>query len=141
MKIRTVSYDDCEQMTELTRDLGYPSSSEKMCEILDRVINHPDHFIFVADVDDKIYGYIHMVASILNESDVILDIAALLVSEKYRGHGVGAAFIQEAEKLSGQKNARLLRIRSNLIRPDAYAFFEHRGFVNLKSQEIFIREF
>lgn len=141
MKIRAVSFDDCEQMTELTRDLGYPSSSEKMCEILERVINHPDHSIFVAEVEGNIYGYIHMVESTREGSDLILDIAALLVSEKYRGQGIGAAFIQEAEKLSMEKNARLLRIRSNLIRSDAYGFFEHRGFVNLKSQEIFVREF
>ena len=53
MKIRPVTLDDCPKMTILTRDLGYPSNSEKVGEILKLVMGNADHEIFIAEIDEN----------------------------------------------------------------------------------------
>ena len=141
MNIRNVTFEDCEQMVELTRELGYPSNSEKMCEILDHVINHPDHAIFVCEIEGHIAGYVHLVDSMQDSESRITDIAALLVSTNNRGQGIGDAFIRKADKICTEKGSQVLRIRRNLINSGAYHFFENRGFVSLKIKDMFVKQF
>jgi N-acetylglutamate synthase-like GNAT family acetyltransferase len=140
MIIRAVSADDCPGMTELTRALGYPSSSEKMCEILEMVMHHQDHSIFVAEIDQNLAGYIHLVMGTTDQERNILNIAALLVDKQHRSRGVGKAFLAQAEQSARDKAANVLRIRTNLISPEAYAFFENHGFINLNTKEVFVKE-
>ena len=140
MKIRPVTLDDCPKMTVLTRELGYPSNSEKVGEILQLVMGNANHEIFIAESDDNLAGYVHLVQSGSSDSDYILDIAALMVDKNFRSKGIGDALVQQAGKSASSKNVKHLRIRTNLITPLAYGFFEHRGFVNLESQELFVKE-
>ena len=67
-------------------------------------------------------------------------IAALMIDQNFRSKGVGDALVQQAGKSASSKNVKHLRIRTNLITPGAYGFFEHLGFVNLQSQELFVKE-
>ncbi len=140
MRIRPVTLNDCPKMTILTREIGYPSNSEKVCEILQLVMRNADHEIFIAEIDDNLAGYVHLVQSGSSDTDYILDIAALMVDQNFRSKGIGDALVQQAGKSSSSKNIKHLRIRTNLITRGAYGFFEHRGFVNLQSQDLFVKE-
>lgn len=140
MNIRPVTLDDCPGMTVLTREMGYPSSSAKMCEILQLVMSNPAHKLLIAEIEDQLAGYIHLIQSETSGDFCQIDIAALIIDINYRARGVGTAFLQEAEHLAMVQHAQQLRIRSSLISPEAFGFFQNQGFVNFKSQEMLVKE-
>ena len=140
MNIRPVRLDDGPGMADLTRELGYPSNPGKMHEILNLVMSNPKHEIFIAEIEKKLAGYLHLVQAGSSDEKPILDIAALMVDKSFRSKGVGNAFLHKAENSAKLHHAQHLRIRTSLVSREAYPFFEHRGFVNLTSQEMFVKE-
>ena len=140
IQIRPAVRDDCSGITTMTKLLGYPSSEDKVCQILEMVIKHPDHQIFVAHGDDQVAGYIHLVCSIRMGSEPFVEIAALFVHEVFQGKGVGSALIKAATNWAQEKDHRIIRIRSNIVRKKAHKFFMRNGFDNLKTQEVFLKK-
>jgi GNAT superfamily N-acetyltransferase len=138
--IRTATLDDGRGITSLTNELGYPSSEDKVCQILEMVLAHPDHQIYIAESNTTIAGYIHLVCTMRMGSDPFVEIAALFVHDEFQNRGIGTALINDAEKWAQQKGYQVLRIRSNIVRKKAHAFFERHGFVNLKTQEVFRKQ-
>ena len=76
--IRPARLDDCGGITSLTNELGYPSSEDKVCQILEMVLTHTDHQIYVAESNSTLAGYIHLVCTIRMGSDPFVEIAASL---------------------------------------------------------------
>ena len=138
--LRSVKKEDSKGVKKLAEELGYPSSQEKISEILDTVIKHDDHRLIVAEKDKDLVGYIHMVSSLRVGSDPFVEIAALSVHDAHRKIGIGKALISESQKMAEEKGVEYVRIRSNIIRQDAHKFFEQRGFKNLKTQEVFVKK-
>jgi len=138
--LRSVKTEDSHGVKKLAEELGYPSSEEKISEILETVISHDDHRMIVAEKENDLVGYIHMVSSLRVGSDPFVEIAALSVRDDYRKKGIGKALISESQNMATEKGVDYIRIRSNIIREDAHKFFEQRGFRNLKTQEVFIKK-
>ena len=139
-KLRLVKKEDARGVKKLAEELGYPSSEEKISEILNTVVQHDDHRMMVAEKADELVGYIHMVSSLTVGSEPFVEIAALSVLEDHRKLGIGKALIAESQKLANEKGLEYVRIRSNIIRREAHKFFEQRGFRNLKTQEVFVKK-
>ncbi len=138
--IRSATKDDCAEITRLTGELGYPSSEDKVKEILTMVLNHDDHRLLVAVSENKLVAYIHLVCSVRIGSDPFIEVAAFVVHGDFRKKGIGKNMINEAEIWANQKNYKFIRIRSNIIREEAYKFFLQLGFTNLKTQEVFLKQ-
>lgn len=138
--IRQAKKEDYSEITNLTNELGYPSSEEKVQEILDMVLTHNDHQLFVAEVDGVLVAYIHLVCTIRISSEPFVEIVAFVVHSNYRKMGIGKSLIKETENWAAEKGYRFIRIRSNIIRQEAHKFFNQRGFNNLKTQEVFLKE-
>ena len=62
--LRPVKKEDSNGVKKLADELGYPSTEEKICEILNMVIQHDDHRIIVAEKENELVGYIHLVDSL-----------------------------------------------------------------------------
>lgn len=139
-EIRTANESDCAEITRLSNELGYPSSFKKVGEILDMVLSHDDHQLFVAAADQKLFGYIHLVHSLRLGSEPFIEIAAIVVETEVRNKGIGKALIEETENWAKNNGFDFVRIRSNIIREDAHQFFYHQGFNKLKTQEVFFKE-
>ena len=138
--LRPVKKEDSKGIKKLAEELGYPSSEEKISEILETVIKHDDHRIIVAEKENELVGYIHLVDSLRVGSDPFVEITALSVREEYCKKGIGKALIAESQKRATEKGIEYVRIRSNIVREEAHKFFEQRGFRNLKTQEVFIKK-
>jgi len=135
--IRSAQKEDCTGITDLTNQLGYPSTLEKICEIMDLVLVHDDHQVYVAEKDNKIIGYIHLIRSMRIGSNPFVEIAAFIINESSRSIGVGSSLIKETENWTSGLGLVDIRIRSNIIRQEAHNFFQNRGFQNIKTQEVF----
>jgi GNAT superfamily N-acetyltransferase len=140
IQIRPAAKKDCSGITTMTNLLGYPSSEDKVCQILEMVLKHPDHQIFIADADNQVAGYIHLVCTMRMGSEPYVEIAALFVHEDFQSKGIGSALIHEAIKWTQAKDHKIIRIRSNIIRKKAHMFFMRNGFENLKTQEVFLKK-
>jgi len=139
IKVRVAVKQDCSGITHLTNQLGYPSTEEKICEIMKLVLSHKDHQVFVAEIDNTIVGYIHLIRSMRIGSNPFIEIAAFIINEASRSIGVGSLLIAESEKWASRRGLQDIRIRSNIIRREAHNFFQNRGFQNIKTQEVFLK--
>jgi N-acetylglutamate synthase-like GNAT family acetyltransferase len=137
--VRSAKKEDCSGITELTNQLGYPSTLEKICEIMDLVLAHKDHHVFIAEKEKTIVGYIHLIRSMRIGSNPFVEIAAFIIDESSRSVGVGSSLIMESERWISSLGLNDIRIRSNIIRQEAHAFFKKRGFQNIKTQEVFLK--
>jgi N-acetylglutamate synthase-like GNAT family acetyltransferase len=140
INVRAAVKEDCSEITHLTNQLGYPSTLEKICEIMDLVLSHKDHQVFIAEKENTIVGYIHLIQSIRIGSNPFVEIAAFIIDESSRSIGVGSSLIGESEKWASTLGLKDIRIRSNIIRKEAHKFFQNRGFQNLKTQEVFLKK-
>jgi N-acetylglutamate synthase-like GNAT family acetyltransferase len=137
--IRPAEKEDCSGINQLTNQLGYSSSFEKICEIMDLVLAHNDHQVYIAEKDKAIVGYIHLIHSMRIGSNPFVEIAAFIIDESTRSIGVGSSLIKETENWASGLGLKDIRIRSNIIRQEAHKFFQNRGFQNIKTQEVFLK--
>ncbi len=135
--VRPAQKEDCSEITHLTNQLGYPSTLEKICEIMDLVLAHNDHQVFIAEKENTIVGYIHLIQSMRIGSIPFVEIAAFIIDESSRSLGVGSSLIHKSERWTSSLGLKDIRIRSNIIRQEAHNFFQKRGFQNIKTQEVF----
>lgn len=138
--IRSAGKEDCTDLTNLTNQLGYPSSPQKTTEIIDLVMNNDNHQVFIAEVGETVVGYVHLVGSLQVDTDPFVEIAALIVHDEFRHQGVGQGLIDQTVEWAGRKNQNNIRIRINLIEEKAYSFFEQNGFQKLESQKLFLKD-
>ena len=52
----------------------------------------------------------------------------MVVDEKYRGKGIGAQMVREAERLLAAKGCQLVEVTSNNRRTDAHRFWQSNGY-------------
>lgn len=82
-------------------------------------------------------GWVHVFLSRLLESDPEAEIGGLVVDQHHRGLGIGQRLVEEAERWARRQRCRSVRLRSNVIRTRAHAFYERLGFKVVKSQKVF----
>ena len=58
----------------------------------------------------------------------------MVVDEKYRGKGIGAQMVREAERLLEAKGCQLVEVTSNNRRTDAHRFWESNGYERTSSR-------
>ena len=95
-----------------------------------------NHGIFVAE-HERLLGWIHVSVIETMESESFAEIRGLVVSESYRGSGIGRQLVAAAEQWAHKKHCSRIRVRTNIVRIDAHAFYKKLGFVSKKTQHVF----
>jgi len=107
-------------------------------EVLMSMIEHKDSFVFVAEGDEKIIGYmvIHLCPYPLLGSYEIY-ITDLVVTPEFRSKGVGKALIEKAAETGKAMNCKRLMLNNNKISESyirsfyrKHNFDERTGFAN-----------
>jgi GNAT superfamily N-acetyltransferase len=62
------------------------------------------------------------------------------VDEAHRGTGIGKALLKRAETWARDQGHRVLRIRSNVVRTEAHAFYESMGYGHTKTSNVFVKD-
>jgi len=136
MPVREANIDDVTVLTELTKQLGYPLSEEKIRENLQTILNNDNEVIFVMTENDKPIAWIHIFHAIRLESGSFCELGGLVVDENHRSKGIGKLLIEKAIEWTTNRNVPLLRLRSNVIRKDAHRFYFRLGFKETKEQKV-----
>ena len=93
--------------------------------------------VLVAVRSDKVVAWIHLSRIPSLESEPFAEIRGFVVTESERGTGVGTELVNAAEIWARERACPRLRVRSNVVRTETRRFYENRGFVVKKTQNVF----
>jgi GNAT superfamily N-acetyltransferase len=142
VSLRTASIDDSLAIATLVGELGYPASPGDIEARLSLLLGSDRYFIAVAT--ESIAGLLGLVNAErrLNiESGTSYELTGLVVSANARRAGVGSALVAAAEAWALSHGASSLRVRSNVVRPEAHSFYAGRGYALQKTQHCYVRSF
>jgi GNAT superfamily N-acetyltransferase len=134
--IQEAKKSDAQSLAALCGELGYPANAADIEHRLEVLCSEPEHAIFVAK-DDAVLGWIHVTLIHSLESDAFAEIRGLVVTEQHRGAGIGTRLVEAAEKWADGKKCDRIRVRTNIVRAEAHAFYRRLGYVSKKNQNIF----
>lgn len=134
-EIREADETDVEGLHELTKTLGYSISKETMESQLSAILNHADHQLMVATVDNEVIGFIHAFTAIRLTSPTFAEISGLAITETHRFQGLAKKLVRAIEEAS---KGLPMRVRCNRKRTGAHQFYEKLGYLEVKEQKVFL---
>lgn len=128
---------DLKYVQSLMSELGYLISEEDLLTNITE-IQQQGGTIFVAEANSQLIGCICAMIDARLAEGVYGEIVSLIVSEKYRGGGVGKCLVKTSEKWL-RKRVQKIRVRANEVRTDAHSFYRRLGYEEVKNQKVFIK--
>jgi GNAT superfamily N-acetyltransferase len=140
MKVRFATTADAEHIAGLSVQLGYPTTVADTARRLTEVGGSGEHAVIVAESSGLLLGWVHVLVSHSLLADARAEIAGLVVEEQHRGRGIGRALMENAERWAREQGCGSVRLRSNVLRPDAHTFYERLGYRVTKLQKTFCKD-
>lgn len=131
--------DDAAAVADLTTQLGYPVSSDDLARRMAAVLERRDDSALLAAVDaaGAVIGWIHVERLRLLELPPTANISGLVVDERQRSGGIGAALLAEAEAWARAQRIGTIQVRSRTTRERAHRFYEREGYRRIKTSYVF----
>ena len=136
--IRRARPRDAQRITDLSGQLGYPTSSKTMANRLKSVLARKDGACFVAEANGQgVIGWIHVSVTPLLEVERRAEVNGLVVDEQARSGGAGWLLLEAAEKWAKKMRCAGMSVRSNVVRERAHGFYLRHGYEHYKTQKAF----
>lgn len=134
---RIAEPDDADEIARLSEQWGYQSTKEKILHCLRSIKDNNDHVLYVLLKERHVIGWIHGIYSLRVESDPFVEIGGLVVDQDFRRQGLGKLLVDKIAEWSLFRNCKMIRVRCNMIRKEANAFYAGIGFVEIKQQKVY----
>ena len=129
LTIRVAEKTDAVALADLMTQLGYPTRAAEMAMRLEAILQDPHYRAFVAMIGGTVCGMIGTCClKSFEHNNVGGRILALVVSEKYRGRGIGKGLLEAAESDFISRNVRRIALNTRLTREQAHQFYEQLGY-------------
>ena len=115
--------------------LGYDYDLEKQKAKIQAVLNDSTQVIFVAETNNKVVGYIHLVNYDVIYADNFKNCLGLAVDNDYKRNGIGSALLKQAEIWAKENGAVGIRLCSGVEREKAHQFYQSQGYEVTKLQK------
>jgi GNAT superfamily N-acetyltransferase len=136
--VRQAREQDCAEIARLAKQLGYPASDDTMRTRLCRLFASSKDAIFVAESEEGGFlGWIHGTLTQFLESEFRVEIAGLVVDERFHRRGVGRDLVKQVERWALERGAEQSSVRCRITRPEAHRFYESLGYSQTKTQIVF----
>jgi len=136
--IRSATLQDATRLAELSAILGYPVASDDFEPRLRRIIAHPDHVVFLAEVGaGTVAGWLHGAEQEFLESGRQCEILGLVVAEEHRRHEAGRHLVTAVETWALHRGVPYITVRSNVVRAESHPFYERVGYSRVKTQHTY----
>lgn len=136
---RPATLADASALADLATQLGYPSSAGEMERRLAAALPGADEAVLVAEENGVVIGWIHVLSTRSLVAGPEAEIHGLVVDAGRRGRGVGARLLEAAERWASEKGLGSVRVRTNVVREDAYRFYVRAGYRVSKRQAVFTK--
>ena len=134
--IREAVITDAEDIYYINKtSLGYDYDFEKQKAKIEVVLNDKTQVIFVAECDNKVVGYIHLVNYDVIYADNFKNCLGLAVDNDYKRIGIGSALLKQAENWAKENGATGIRLCSGIEREKAHQFYQSQGYEVTKLQK------
>ncbi|MDX1689986.1 MAG: GNAT family N-acetyltransferase [Acidimicrobiia bacterium] len=135
MRIRALDHADVPRLVALLATLGYGVDHPELERRLGAL--GADDRLLVADDGGTPAGFV--VARLDNHlaEGPAVEITSLVVDPAARRRGIGAALVGAVEAWARDRGRDRVRLRSNVVRDDAHAFYEAEGFAVVKRSTVF----
>lgn len=134
--IRAATSSDAPQLARLLDELSYPTRMSEVKRRMADVISDPDHVLFVAE-RRAVLGMIHLAIMHSLGTGTFVEIVGLVVSDSHRGKGIGSELVAAGERWAAKVGCNRIRVRTNIARDGARAFYANRGYTKKKTQDVF----
>ncbi|NGZ74320.1 GNAT family N-acetyltransferase [Saccharibacillus alkalitolerans] len=128
---RTATCEDAAVLTELMRQLSYPTTPSVMREQLETRENNPNYRTYLAERGGKAIGMISLRLIPARGTEAqMTQIAGLIVNEDCRCCGVGRQLVEQAEAWAAESGSKFLFL-TGINREDrlgAHDFYRRSGF-------------
>ena len=138
LKTRRATIDDLSSIVNLLVEDELGAQREKTSDQLDQryidafalIDSDPNQYLIVVELEDKIIATFHLtiMPSLTFTGSTRMQIEAVRVSEKLRGHKIGEWMIAQAIEYAKSRNASIIQLTTNVKRPRAKIFYERLGF-------------
>ena len=132
MNIRQAKKSDYPTLVNLMKDLGYPTTIDKLEIRFDAILEKDNYYTLVAELDGKVVGMAGSYTSLFYEHDgFYVRLVAFVVDRNYRRMGVGKALLKEVENWAEESGAVAVVLNSGNRdeRIDAHLFYTNMGYL------------
>ncbi len=136
--VRRATIDDLGAIVNLLIEDELGASREKTSDKLDQryidafdlINSDPNQYLMIVELEDKIIATCHLtiMPSLTFTGSTRMQIEAVRVAEKLRGHKIGEWMINQAIEYAKSRNASIIQLTTNIKRPRAKIFYERLGF-------------
>jgi GNAT superfamily N-acetyltransferase len=142
VRFRQAEKSDLKRLTELSLQLGYENSIERLEERFNELSDSRDHVLLIAEskLSPRIIvgtAYFKKHQSLFVESS--LEVAGLVVDKDYRSQGIGRLLMAQAEEIANEWKVTSVRLTSNIKRIEAHHFYRKLGYDQLKTSHFFLK--
>ena len=124
----------------LVGELGYSASADDIKARLPLLLGSDRYLLAVATAaDGGLLGLVNAEQRLNIESGTSFELTGLVVASSARRGGVGSALVAAAESWAVAHGATTMRVRSNVVRPEAHAFYARLGYGLRKTQHCYAR--
>ena len=137
LRVRPAREEDARQVSALAAQLGYVDAAAGFGERIRWLREAADQLVLVAESNrGEVVGWIHAFKrrGLLSSDDA--EIGGLIVDERFRGRGVGRTLVAGAEDWAAVQGCGAIRVRSNVKRMGAPAFYAAAGYHEIKQQRV-----
>jgi len=110
-----------------------------VAERLVRMLARGDQQFFVADADGDVAGWVHVAIMEFIETGPFAVIGGLVVDRRHRKKRIGRLLMNSAEIWAREHGCSIVRLWSSAFRAESHRFYEHLGYVNIKTQYSFVK--
>ena len=132
LQIRPVAEEDYYEVFRLYRQLisnNYYQSENDFARIFKAFMNSGDREAFVATVHNRVIGFVTLYyLDVFHYSGQVASIQELVVTEEFRGRGVGQALVEFVRRQTAERHCRGLEVATDLWQGGAKSFYKRCGF-------------
>jgi GNAT superfamily N-acetyltransferase len=137
--IRRADAADAREIARLTTHLGYDVTEVDAADRLSRILLRNDQQFFVAELDGRAVGWVHVILAEYVDAEPFAVIGGLVVDRRHRRLGIGRTLMHRAEVWATERGCSMVRLSSSATRDAAHRFYETIGYTNIKTQYSFIK--
>ena len=128
IRVREARADDAPTLVSLIIDLGHPIEEADVLRNLE-TLTLSGLLPLVATDGDRVIGMCGISAMVtVHRPAPVGRVSVMIVDEAYRGRGVGALLVAEAERRLAERGCKIVEVTSNMRRERAHQFYEKLGY-------------
>ncbi len=131
--IRGLRHSDIDGICRLVNwEVGSFVSRTDLAERLKTIDSDENYRIYVAGCGERVLGFVVLQKGItLEYPGRVVRVVSMSVDVGCQNKGIGADFLELAEKFAGEKGAGVVALNCGFARYGANAFYEKRGYTKL----------